>query len=111
MYADDIALLADDEDNRQDMLNVLNDWCKVWNVTVNLDKSQIMHFRSASKPHTFFDFKYNGKCMVKVKRYKYLGIVRDYKLDLSVTAQSVAKSANRALSLLIFTAKTVYTKV
>ena len=50
--ADDIALLADD-DNLQDMRNVLNDWCKVWNVY--LDKSQIMHFRSASKLLTLFD--------------------------------------------------------
>ena len=39
--------------------------------------------------------------MVKVNRYKYLSLVLDYKLDLSVTAQSEAKSAIRAFDLLI----------
>ena len=43
MYADVITLLADHDDNLQDMLNVLNDWCKVWDVIVSLDKLQIMH--------------------------------------------------------------------
>ena len=41
--------------------------------------------------------------MVKMPRYKYL--VLDYKLDFSVTAQSVAKSPNRALGLFISKAK------
>ena len=58
MYADDIAFVANDEDNFQDMMNVLNDCCTMWDVTVNLDKSQIMHFRSASKLLTLFSFKY-----------------------------------------------------
>ena len=39
--------------------------------------------------------------MVKLNRYKYLRLVFDYKLDLSVTAQSITKSVNRALGLLI----------
>ena len=41
----------------------------------------------------------------KVNRYKYLCLVLNYKLDLRVTAQSVAKSANRALGLLVSKAK------
>ena len=90
------------------MMNVLNDWCKVWGVTVNLDKSQIMYFRSASKPLTFFDFKYYGKCMLKVSRYICLAL--DYMLDLGVTAQLVAKAANRARCLLIAKAKLSFWK-
>ena len=49
MYADDIVFLAETEDDLQLMLNVLSEWCKSWEVTVNLKKSQIMHFRSTSK--------------------------------------------------------------
>ena len=45
MYADDLVLLARNERDLQHMLEVVNQWCSVWNVTLNSDKSQIVHFR------------------------------------------------------------------
>ena len=45
LYADDIALVADNEANLQSMLNKLHDWCKKWRVLINTDKSKCVHFR------------------------------------------------------------------
>ena len=45
MYADDILLIAESEDNLQCMLNVLDKWCKKWRMIINMDKTQIIHFR------------------------------------------------------------------
>ena len=43
----------------------------------------------------------------KVNKYRYLGLSIDYKLDYKVTADAVAKSANRALGLLISKSKSL----
>ena len=105
LYADDIALMAENEQDLQEMLNVLDEWCNNWDVLVNTKKSQVLHFRPQSKCVTEFDFKLGEVTMSKVNQYKYLGLVLDYKLDFNVTAQTVAKSASRALGLLISKAK------
>jgi hypothetical protein len=105
MYADDIALLAENEKDLEKMLKVLNEWCMSWDVTVNMDKSQIVHFRQAKMPVTQFDFKVNDVLIKKVDKYKYLGLIFDYKMDYNVTAKAVAQSANRALGLLIAKSK------
>ena len=45
IYADDILLIAESEDNLQCMLNVLDKWCKKWRMIINMDKTQIIRFR------------------------------------------------------------------
>ena len=48
-----------------------------------------------------YNFKLNNEHVGKVERYKYLGLVLDYSLDYNTTAAVVAKSASRALGLII----------
>ena len=105
IYADDMVLISETEKDLQDMLDILHEWCTTWDVLVNLDKSKIVHYRSAKTAETLYNFTFSGKSMDKVDRYKYLGLILHYKLDFSVTAQAVAKSATRALGLLIAKAK------
>ena len=105
MYADDVALIAEKEGDLQDMLNVMHKWCETWNIVVNADKSQIVHYRKKNATQTMVDFKISNKTLIKVDRYKYLGLVLEYSLDYSVTASVIAKSASRALGLLISKAK------
>ena len=48
MYADDVALLAESEKDLQDMLNTRSKWCQIWDVAVNTEKSEIVHYRPKS---------------------------------------------------------------
>ena len=107
MYADDVALIAETEKDLQAMLNVLHKWCQTWDVMVNTDKSQVVHFRKKNTPQTMVEFKLSNKSLDKVNKYKYLGLVLDFSLDYNVTASVVAKSASRALGLLISKAKSM----
>ena len=107
MYADDLVLLADTEKDLQKMLATLDDWCKKWDVLVNSDKSQVVHFRAMKKEETMCDFVLGGVSLAKVAKYKYLGLVIDYKLEYKTTAEAIAKSASRALGLLISKAKSL----
>ena len=45
MYADDVVILANDEDELQCMLNLVNRWCKKWKMSINKSKTKAMYFR------------------------------------------------------------------
>ena len=49
LYADDIVILANSEQDLQQMLNTLNHWCQKWQLNVNEEKTKIIHFRGKKK--------------------------------------------------------------
>lgn len=49
MYADDVIIFGEDEYVLQGMINRLFNYCKVWNLTVNLQKSKIMIFNRSGR--------------------------------------------------------------
>ena len=105
MYADDLVLLARNERDLQCMLDILNDWCNEWKVCINADKSEIVHFRGGSVKQSSYIFSVGDRNLKTVSQYKYLGLILDEHLDFKVTADHVAKSATRALGLIIAKAK------
>ena len=103
LYADDIAFLAETEDDLQNMLNTMHSWCHKWRMKVNASKSKVIHFRPNRTDRTNYEFHYGANVIETVCQYKYLGIVVDEFLDYSVTAGILADSAGRALG-------SIYTK-
>lgn len=101
LYADDIVLLAESEVDLQRLLDVLSSWCQLNNLHVNLEKSNVVHFRSQSMQVTDIKFRYGTNEMSIVTQYKYLGLLLTEFLDYNVMAKMVAQSASRALGLLI----------
>ena len=101
LYADDLVLLARNEKDLQCMLNILNTWCLQWNIHINAEKSQIVHFRKKEMECTNVRFHCGNHELQNVSSYKYLGLLLNEFLDFKVTADHVAKSASRALGLLI----------
>jgi hypothetical protein len=49
MYADDIVVLADQEEDLQILLNELNTWVEINCMKGNCKKSNVVHFRPKSK--------------------------------------------------------------
>jgi hypothetical protein len=105
MYADDIVLLARNERDLQRMLDVLGQWCMKWNINVNPAKSEIIHFRNKSVKETSYTFKSGDINLNVVNGYRYLGLYLNEFLDFKVTADHVAKAANRALGVIIAKSK------
>ena len=102
LYADDIALVAPDENSLQRMLDCLNDWCLQWQLVVNIDKSQVVHFRRGpSVPRSGFNFKCGQSELQTVEKYRYLGLIFTEFLDFNIMSKAVAQAATRALGLLI----------
>ncbi|XP_063415978.1 uncharacterized protein LOC134697626 [Mytilus trossulus] len=105
LYADDVILMAENEEDLQKMLNVLNTWCLNNELTVNINKSKIMHFRNPAVLQTKCIFSIGGNSIECVKCYQYLGLLLTEYLDYQLMAKAVAKSASRALGLLIVKSK------
>ncbi|XP_052217139.1 uncharacterized protein LOC127835010 [Dreissena polymorpha] len=100
LYADDLILIAETESDLQILLDILGSWCTSNKMTINTNKSKIMHFRNKNVK-TNYRFTCNNNELECVTEYRYLGLVLSEFLDYSVTAKYVAKSATRALGLLI----------
>lgn len=105
LYADDIVLVAETENDLQLMLNVLSNWCTSNAIIVNHDKSNIIHFRSQSASRSSFVFTCGDHSLKTVGQYTYLGLLLDEFLDYNKTAKCIAQSAGRAQGLLIAKSK------
>jgi len=46
-FADDIALMADTEEDLQCMLNALHSWCECWLLCISISKTKVVHFRQS----------------------------------------------------------------
>ncbi|XP_053376628.1 uncharacterized protein LOC128547607 [Mercenaria mercenaria] len=102
-----IGLRQGYEFSLQSMLNTLCDWCDVNHMTVNMTKSNVMHFRTTSMPQSQFVFKCKDDVLKYTDKYTYLGITLNEFLDYSVTAKFVSQAAGRALGLLIAKFKSI----
>ena len=99
-YADDIVLITPEPENLQNMLNSFNNWCKKFSLHINVEKSQILHFRNKKSARTDFQFNIGNLLLEKVYKYKYLGVVLGEHLSYSNIADILCNSATRALGAL-----------
>ena len=63
LYADDIILIASDEHKLQRMLDALDEYCKTWRLTINSNKSKIVHFHRKSCPRSTQQFHCGNKAI------------------------------------------------
>ena len=49
LYADDIVCLAECENDLQDILVIIENWCEKWRLEINLTKTNILHIRNKRK--------------------------------------------------------------
>ena len=101
LYADDIVLLAKNEEDLQFLLFLVENWCKDWRLEVNLTKTNILHVRNSRKPQSKFMFIFDKRPVPYCIFYKYLGCSIDENLDYSFTVGTLAGSAGRALGSIV----------
>ena len=106
MYADDVVLLTENSDELQIMLDCVYNWCKKWQMSVNLDKTKIVSFRKRDQIRMNRVFKYGDNCVDYVSCYKYLGIYFDEHLSFEDHADKISSAGSRALGAIICKLKT-----
>ena len=48
-WADDLVLIASDRNSLQRMINELRDYCELWGLVVNIEKTAIMIFNNSGR--------------------------------------------------------------
>ena len=72
------------------MLNYTTQWCKKWRMAINVEKTQIVHFRKSKKNKTNFRFYFENDELKIVENYKYLGVIFDEFLDFQLNSTTLA---------------------
>ena len=101
LYADDMVLMADSENDLQKLLDILYNWCSKWRLSLNRDKTQIVHFRPSRRSMSNFVFLYGRDTLRTVPNYKYLGIILDEFLKFDSCVKTISISGGRALGGII----------
>ena len=76
LQADKVAILAENEEDMQTMLNEINDWCIEWNIKVNISKTKVMDCRKQKTEKTEYKFKIGENTVEMFVFYKYLTNLR-----------------------------------
>jgi hypothetical protein len=100
LFADDLVLIADSEENLQKMLDFTYEWCLKWRAKVNCNKTKVVDFKPKGEPTTSFRFKIGNNDIDIVQHYKYLGIIFDEYLHFDIASKTLAGAAGRALGKL-----------
>ena len=76
LWADDLVLLAQDLKSLQKLLNCLDNYVQLWELKVNIDKTNIMIFNTSGRLlKESYNCHLGSKRLKPVKEYCYLGIV------------------------------------
>ncbi|XP_071648497.1 uncharacterized protein [Temnothorax longispinosus] len=73
MYADDIALLAEEEQDMRLIISRLEEYLDGKILTLNIEKTKIMRFRKGGGKKKKYDWRWKGKKLEEVNEFKYLG--------------------------------------
>ena len=82
-------------------------WCHQWRITVNTDKSKIMHFRHRSQKGTQTKFQLFGELEL-VSKYKYLGVTLNQNADAVFISEELAEAASCGLGSIVGKMKSNY---
>jgi hypothetical protein len=101
LYADDVAVIAENPFDMQSMLNRIYTWCNKWSLNINFNKSNIIHFRKPRSKRSEYCFRL-GQNIIRYKdEYKYLGVLLNEHGKFDLTIEELSKASGRALGALI----------
>ena len=55
LYADDTVIMADNPTDLQDCLNAFSEYCELWKLNINVEKTKILIFGTRGRPNLTFN--------------------------------------------------------
>ena len=96
LYADDIVFLASSQAELQQLLDIFSDFCEAAELTVNLDKTEVLVF-SRSRVGVKASIYYRTQLIPQNTKYKYLGIIFTATHGAKLGGEVLLGAARRAL--------------
>lgn len=99
LYADGTVIMAESADELQKALNIYEQYCDTWRLTVNITKTKLLVFSKGRQPN--YKFKYKNEDKEIVNEYKYLGIFFSKSGSFFNCRKHMANQATKAMYSLI----------
>jgi hypothetical protein len=101
LYADDTVLMSNKSDDLQKSLNIFENYCDKWKLTVNIPKTKVLIFGTRSNNYKY-KFKFKGIDLEITNEYKYLGVYLSRTNSFFLKAKKyIAEQANKAMFSLL----------
>jgi hypothetical protein len=107
LYADDTIVLAETEEDLQNSLVAVYNYCETNSLKVNTDKTKIVIF-SRGKIRKHRNFFFGALPIDVVDEYTYLGMVCNYDGTFNKAIQKQIKQANKAMYSLLTKARRLF---
>ena len=101
LYADDAVIMSENRDELQLGLNILEEYCAKWKITLNTDKTKVVVFKKGGRLAANDKWFYQGGPLEVVKHFTYLGIVFSSGGSFSENQKTLAGQAQKAIFALI----------
>ena len=95
LYADDTILISDNLRDLQINLNHFKDYCDMWKLKVNLDKTKVVVF--GTRRNTNHHVTLGGQSVEVVNEYKYLGILFNKNRSFNNAISALSMQARKAM--------------
>lgn len=80
------------------MINSLDDYCKLWNLKINLDKSKVLVFRNGGRSSKNEKWVLGAQRIEVVNEYKYLGMILTPTLPMTKQLKTKLSKAKMTLN-------------
>ena len=100
LYADDTVIFAESPESLQKAMNAMYEYCKKWDLRMNVSKTKVMIF-SRGKIRKLPDFFINGEKVEVTFDFKYLGIKFSYNGSFRPAQKDLYNRANKGMFLLL----------
>ena len=100
LYADDTVIFAESESDLQKSLNVFEEYCDHWKLSVNIKKTKIMIFSKRKVDKTKYKFRFADTYIEIVDYYNYLGLNLNCNGTFKLARTKLIEQANKALFVL-----------
>ena len=97
LYADDLVLISESPDGLQTSLNKLDNYCKYWNLQVNIKKTNVMIFNKLGRLIHKEKFFIGNKPVAIASEYKYLGLLFKPSGTFSHAVNNLTNKAKKAM--------------
>ena len=99
LYADGTVIMSESSNGLQSALNVYNDYCEQWKLTVNINKSKVVIFSKGRQAN--YSFVHTDQTMDIERDYKYLGMLFSKSGSFYSAKKQLANQAEREMYSLI----------
>ena len=97
LFADDVAMCSETVGRLREMIRVLEDFSKKWQLKIHLEKTKILVFRIGGKIKNNEVFYYENKRIEIVNSYKYLGIFFYTLSEMEFSYRNINPASNQSV--------------